>query len=64
MSEKHNHMHSHMQHVIITEGKSTSSLCPFFFKAFLIALEKKGVGMRPIAVRCTLRCLVAEHARN
>lgn len=46
------------------EGKSTSSLCPFFFKASLIALEKKGVGMRPIAVRCTLRCLVAEHARN
>ena len=34
----------------------------FLFGASLIALEKKGGGIRPIAVGCTLRRLVAKVA--
>ena len=35
---------------------------PFFFGASLTALNKKDGGVRPIAVGCTLRCLVAKVA--
>ena len=35
---------------------------PFFFGATLVALEKKSGGVRPIAVGCTLRRLVAKIA--
>ena len=37
---------------------------PFFFCASLVALEKKSGGVRPIAVGCTLRRLVAKLAGN
>ena len=35
---------------------------PFFFGASLVALKKKCGGVRPIAVGCTLRRLVAKIA--
>ena len=35
---------------------------PFFFGAFMVALEKKSGGVHPIAVGCTLRRLVAKVA--
>ena len=35
---------------------------PFFFGASLVALRKKAGGVRPIAVGCTLRRLVAKVA--
>ena len=37
-------------------------VCPFFFGAALVALKKKSGGVRPIAVGCTLRRLVAKIA--
>ena len=37
-------------------------VCPFFFGASVIALNKKDGGVRPIAVGCILRCLVAKLA--
>ena len=37
---------------------------PLFFGASLVALSKKSGGVRPIAVGCTLRCLVAKVACN
>ena len=37
---------------------------PFLFGATLVALDKKGGGVRPIAVGCTLRRLVAKIAGN
>ena len=44
------------------EGKIPLPICPFFFEATLIALEKKEGGVRSIAVGCTLRRLVAKIA--
>ena len=43
---------------LVLEGKTPLSIRPFFFGATLIALEKKGVGVRPIAVDCILRRLI------
>ena len=37
---------------------------PFFFGTTLVALNKKSGGVRPIAVGCTLRRLVAKVASN
>ena len=47
---------------LILEGKASPNACPYFFGASLIALEKKDGGVRPIAVSCTLRRLVAKCA--
>ena len=49
---------------IILQGKVPRAVRPFFFGASLIALEKKDGGVRPIAVGCTLRHLVAKLSRN
>ena len=46
----------------ILEGNIPVSVQPFFFGATLIALRKKGGGIRPIAVGQTLRRLVAKCA--
>ena len=45
---------------LILSGQPPLSIRPFFFGAFLIALEKKGGGIRPIAVGCTLCRLAAK----
>ena len=45
---------------IIVKGDTPSSISPFFFGASLIALEKKGGGVRPIAIGCILRRLAAK----
>ena len=47
---------------LVIEGKTPTSVRPFFFGARLIALEKSNGGIRPIAVGCTLRRLVAKIA--
>ena len=49
---------------LILEGKILPIVWSYFFRALLIALEKKDGGVRPIAVGCTLRRLVAKCARN
>ena len=41
---------------LIIEGKASPNACPYFFGA----LEKKGGGVRPIPVGCTLRRLLAK----
>ena len=43
-------------------GQVPQSICPIFFGASLCALNKKDGGLRPIAVGCTLRRLVAKTA--
>ena len=40
------------------------TVCPYFFGASLVALEKKDGGVRPIAVGCTLRRLAAKTSSN
>ena len=45
---------------IIVKGDTPSSISPFFFGASLITLEKKGGGVRPIAIGCTLWRLAAK----
>uniref|UniRef100_A0A1X7SSY7 Reverse transcriptase domain-containing protein n=1 Tax=Amphimedon queenslandica TaxID=400682 RepID=A0A1X7SSY7_AMPQE len=47
---------------LVLEGRTPDSIRPFFFGARLIALQKKGGGIRPIAVGCSLRRLVAKIA--
>ena len=47
---------------LVLTGGTPPSIRPFFFGATLTALEKKGGGIRPIAVGCTLRRLVAKVA--
>ena len=47
---------------LVLAGRTPPSICPFFFGATLIALEKKDGGVRPIAVGCTLRRLAAKVA--
>ena len=47
---------------LVLEGRVPPSVRPFFFGASLTALEKKGGGVRPIAIGCTLRRLVAKIA--
>ena len=49
---------------LVIQGKVPTSIHPFFFRANLIALEKKDGGIRPIAVGCTLHCFVAKIADN
>ena len=49
-----------VNHVI--EGRTPPSIRPFFFGANLTALQKKDGGVRPIAVGCTLRRLIAKLA--
>ena len=46
----------------VLSGSILTSVRPFFFGANLIAIQKKGGGIRPIAVGCTLRRLVAKVA--
>ena len=47
---------------LILSGQMALSIWPFFFGASLISLEKKGGGIRPIAVGCTLCRLAAKVA--
>ena len=47
---------------LVLEGRTPDSVKPFFFGARLIALQKKGGGIRPIAVGCSLHRLVAKIA--
>ena len=47
---------------MILEGKTPSFVRPFFFGTTLVALEKKDGGVRPIAVGCTFRRLLAKCA--
>ena len=47
---------------LVLEGRTPLSIRPFFFSANLTALRKKDGGIRPIAVSCTLRRLVAKIA--
>ena len=47
---------------LVLNGKTPASIRPFFFGATLIALEKKGGGVRPIAVGGSLRRLIAKVA--
>ena len=47
---------------LVLEGKTPLAIRPFFFRASLTVLTKKEGGVRPIAVGCTLRCLVAKVA--
>lgn len=49
---------------LVLKGKTAPFACPFSFWASLIALEKTGGGVRPIAVGCTLRRLVAKCVGN
>ena len=49
---------------LVLEGKTHPTIRPFLFGATLVALDKKGGGVRPIAVGCTLRRLVAKIAGN
>jgi hypothetical protein len=44
----------------ILAGNVTPEICPIFFGASLIALNKEKGGIRPIAVGCTLRRLAAK----
>ena len=47
---------------LVLEGRTPTSIRPFFFGANLTALLKKQGGVKPIAVSCTLRRLVAKVA--
>ena len=49
---------------LILDGGCSAEVCPVFFGARLIALEKKSGGYRPIAVGYTLRRLAAKCANN
>ena len=47
---------------LVLEGRTPPSVHHFFFGARLIALDKSGGGVRPIAVGCCLRRLMAKIA--
>ena len=47
---------------LVLRGDTPEVVRPFFFGASLVALRKKSGGIRPIAVGCTLRRLVAKVA--
>ena len=47
---------------LVLEGRTPSSIQPFFFGANLTALHKKDGGIHPIVVSCTLRHLFAKMA--
>ena len=49
---------------MVLEGRAMPIARPFFFRASLIALTKKGGGVRPITVGCTLHRLSAKCAGN
>src|SRR5215470_689531 len=49
---------------LVLDGGCPASVCPVFFGARLIALEKKSGGYRPIAVGYTLRRLAAKCANK
>ena len=49
---------------LVLQGKTPSSIRPYLFGASLIALEKKGGEVRPIAVGCTIRRLAAKVVGN
>jgi len=49
---------------LLMEGKTPTSIQPFFFGANLTALQKKLGGIRPITVGCTLRRLAAKVASS
>ncbi|KAL5468951.1 hypothetical protein EMCRGX_G030112 [Ephydatia muelleri] len=49
---------------LILSGQTPIAIRPYFFGASLIALEKKGGGIGPIAVGCTLRRLAAKVASD
>ena len=49
---------------LILRGEAAPFVRPSLFGATLIALDKKGGGVRPIAVGCTLRRLAAKCAGN
>ena len=45
---------------LVLQGNTPERIRPFFFGANLVALRKSQGGVRPIAVGCTLRRLVAK----
>lgn len=47
---------------LVTNGKTPAEIRPLFFGARLTAISKKGGGVHPIVVGCTLRRLVAKIA--
>ena len=47
---------------LVLRGETPVEVRPFFFGASLVALRKKCGGVRPIAVGCSLRRLVAKVA--
>ena len=49
---------------LVLRGNIPEIVRPLFFGASLVALSKKSGGVRPIAVGCTLRRLVAKVACN
>ena len=49
---------------LVLRGDTPEEVRPLFFGASLVALRKKCDGVRPIAVGCTLRRLVAKVACN
>ena len=48
--------------VLILKGRTPPAIRPLFFGANLTALSKKGGGVRPIAIGCTLRRLASKCA--
>src|SRR6201996_7829045 len=49
---------------LVLDGGCPAAVCPVFFGARLIALEKKSGGFRPIAIGYTLRRLIAKCANT
>jgi hypothetical protein len=49
---------------LVLKGETPAEIRPLFFGARLTAINKKGGGIRPIAVGCTLRRLVAKIASS
>ena len=47
---------------LVLEGRTPTFIRPYFFGANLTAISKSDGGVRPIAVGCTLRRLVAKVA--
>ena len=45
---------------LILEGRTPKAICPLLFGATFLALRKKGGGIRPIAIGCTIRRLASK----